>query len=161
MDETFSKYVKSNLFEGLEEKDIIEFSITGKCKFRLYRSLGISYDNYYIDGQFKGFKKMKEIEKYISEKSIQDKGYEILKEYIDKKYQLVVYGHKVLEKLENDELQVLFVTYSIVEQQGAKMKAKMISHKYNKTNIIIYDEKSPYWNELKEYGEIIGVFREK
>lgn len=104
---------------------------------------------------------MKEIEKYISEKSIQDKGYEILKEYIDKKYQLVVYGHKVLEKLENDELQVLFVTYSIVEQQGAKMKAKMISHKYNKTNIIIYDEKSPYWNELKEYGEIIGVFREK
>lgn len=108
-------------------------------------------------------KKTIEIEKkkIISDRNLQEKCFEMLQKYIAKKFYLVSYGNETIDALENGAIKVLFVTDDYIENQSEKIKKILSSetHKYHGANIVVYDKGTNNWNELTNYGGIIGVLR--
>lgn len=150
-------------FEDFENKEIKEYEIYGKRDFYLYRYRYFNYEDNFIEDQVYSYNERKEKKKYVSEVNIQNKCFEILKNYISKKGNIIVYGFKSFEYLKNDSLKVLMISYDILNKIDEKYinKIKNENHKYKETNIVIYDEESIYYDELLMYGGIIGVMFEK
>ena len=150
-------------FNNFENKEIKEFVINRKCDFYLYRYRYFNYEDCFLEDQVYFYKEKKEKEKYVSDINIQNRCFEILNNYISNKYYLVVFGFKSLEYLKNDSLKVLMISYDILNKLDIKYKQiiKNENHKYKETNIVIYDEKSIYFDEVLNYGGIIGVISEK
>ena len=147
-----------------DENKMNSYLLKDKIEFILYRSI-VSYDidQWYIYEQLELYEEEKEKKKLASDVDIQNKCFEILKEHIIKKSYLIIYGMKSLKLLENGRLKVLLIAYDTLKKQNEKYKdiIKKENHKYKETNIVIYDEKSKYFEEFINYGGIIGVLNDK
>ena len=116
-----------------------------------------------IYDQIELYEEEKEKKKLASDVNIQNKCFEILNECIIKKPYIIIYGMESLKLLENGRLKVFLIAYDTLKKQNEKYKdiIKKENHKYKETNIVIYDEKSKYIEELINYGGIIGVLNDK
>lgn len=156
----------------LDQNNLTEYEIRGNDEIIIQRYRDIAKEKYNMKKQYEiekyntkrqyaAYCQMNELKKSISEKNIQDKGYEILKKYMIAKKDLIVYGNQSINLMKNDKLQVLFITFDVFLKQDEKTKETLKSHKCKNTNIIIYSEESKYWKEINDYGCIIGVLKEK
>lgn len=144
---------------GTDEIIIHRFRYFAKEKYNMKKQYEI--EKYNTKRQYAAYCQLNELKKSISEKNIQDKGFEILKKYMMKKNDLIIYGNQSIDLMKKEELQVLLITFDVFLKQDEKTRETLKSHKCKKTNIIIYDEKSKYWKEINDYGCIIGVLNEK
>lgn len=157
-----TNYYPENL-EEFENEEIKKNEIYGKKEFYLFRYRYFNYEECFIDEQIYLYKEEKEKKKYVSDKIIQNKSFEILNKYISNKGYLVVYGYEALKYLENETLKVFMISFEIINKLDQKYKdiIKNENHKYKETNIVIYNEESIYFEDFLNYGGIIGVISEK
>ena len=106
--------------------------------------------------------KKKEFEMYnesISNDEIQEKGFRILKDYMNYKSEKVRYGNNVLELMKKNKIKVVFVGWSFIKEQNQMWVEYLTNkdHKYKNTNIVVLRKGTKNYEELKEYGKIIGV----
>lgn len=145
-------------FGKFDENRMRSFLLNGKGEFILYRQI-IDYDPYFIYDQIELYEEEKEKKKLVSDVDIQNKCFEILNKYMLIKPYLIIYGTEALNLLENGKLKVFLIEYNVLKRQEQEYKdiIKKENHKYNETNIVIYDGNSKYVEELLKYGGIIGV----
>lgn len=106
--------------------------------------------------------KKEEFEKYnqaISDDEVQEKGFQILKHYMNYKPEKVRYGKSVLEQMKQIKIKVVFVGWTFIKGQDKTWIDYLTNkdHKYKNTNIVVVSKGTEYYKELKEKGEIIGV----
>lgn len=107
-------------FDDYNGINVNEFDLIGKCQFKLYRYKYFGYKNIYE--QVKIYKEKKEKKKIVSNEIIQNRCFEILNDYINRKSHLLVYGQQAFKSLKEEKLQVLMISDDIIEKQKEKMK---------------------------------------
>lgn len=97
----------------------------------------------------------------VSPRDFQEKCFDILHKYMMTKFSLVTYGNETFEALESGAIKVLFVTEEFIEKQNEAWKNILSSetHKYHGANIVVYDKGAKNWEELANFGGIIGVLK--
>lgn len=95
----------------------------------------------------------------LSSEHIQNEGFRILQQYIDRKPYKVVYGNEAVSSMEEELAQVVFVSWKFIKVQEERMFHILTqdSHKYKKTNIVVIWKGNEHYEELKNYGGIVGV----
>ncbi|KAK8884568.1 hypothetical protein M9Y10_043682 [Tritrichomonas musculus] len=109
---------------------------------------------YNIDKRYEEYKIYRES---VSDVYIQNESFRILKEYMNKKMDKVIYGYDVISNIEN--VKVVFVSWSFVKNLK-KEWFKLFTNKDNKiknANIVVFSKGNKNYEELKMYGGIIGV----
>ena len=151
-DEIKNKYIniivkykggRKSLFIGV--KDSIEMMTRDYSKIE---------DIYRMDERYEDYKIYRES---ISNIYIQNESFRILKEYMNKKMDKVIYGYDVISNIE--KVKVIFVTWSFVKRVKNEW-FKLLTNKDNKiknTNIVVFNKGSNKYEEIKMYGGIIGV----
>lgn len=97
--------------------------------------------------------------KSISSEQIQNEGFRILQQYIDRKPYQIVYGNDVITSMKEGLIKVVFVSWKFIKVQDERMIKILTheSHKYEKTNIVVIWKGNEHYEELKSYGGIVGV----
>ena len=93
----------------------------------------------------------------VSDIYIQNESFRILKEYMNKKMDKVIYGYDVISNIE--KVKVVFVSWPFVKNLK-KEWFKLFTNKENKiknANIVVFSKGNKNYNEIKMYGGIIGV----
>lgn len=146
-----------NIKEGTKQS----FWITDGCELRLMKEKWEDDDMDLINELLHPSKNNEEHEKLTSPKELQDKCFDLLHKYMVKKCSYVTYGNEVFESLENGAIKVLFITEEFIDRQNEKWKNILSSedHKYHGANIVVYDKESSNWEELTNFGGIIGVLK--
>ena len=93
----------------------------------------------------------------VSDIYIQNESFRILKEYMNKKMDKVIYGYDVISNIE--KVKVVFVSWSFVKNLKNEW-FKLLTNKENKikkANIVVFSKGNKNYEELKMYGGIIGV----
>lgn len=98
---------------------------------------------------------------HASPRELQHKCFDVLHKYIAKKFSYVIYGKETLSALENGSIKVLFVTEEFIDKQADNYKYALTTenHQFHGANIVIYDKGTDNWQELTNYGGIIGVLK--
>lgn len=97
--------------------------------------------------------------KSISSEHIQNEGFRILQQYIDRKPYQIVYGNDVITSMKEGLIKVVFACWKFIKVQDQRMIKILTheSHKYEKTNIVVIWKGNEHYEELKSYGGIVGV----
>ncbi|KAK8884626.1 hypothetical protein M9Y10_043742 [Tritrichomonas musculus] len=109
---------------------------------------------YNMDKRYEEYKIYRES---VSDDYIQNESFRILKEYMNKKMDKVIYGYDVISNIEN--VKVVFVSWSFVKNLKNEW-FKLLTNKENKiknANIVVFSKGNKNYEELKMYGGIIGV----
>ena len=151
---TISTSYNENLKEGSKQS----IWITDGCTIKLFKDNWKKEDIKILEEIYNPKKAVNDNKVVISDRNLQEKCFEILHKYIAKKFNLVVYGS---ETLENGAIKVLFVTNDFIERQNDTWKKKLTTkgNKYHGGNIVVYDQGTNNWEELTNFGGIIGVLK--
>ena len=97
--------------------------------------------------------------KAISSEQIQNEGFRILHQYINRRPYKVIYGNDVISSMKNELVKVIFVCWNFIKLQDERMINILTqdNHKYNNTNIVVIWKGNENYEELKTYGGIVGV----
>lgn len=146
-----------NLKEGTKQS----IWITDGCNLKLFKKNWKKEDLKIIDEIFHPVNADKINKNMVSDPNLQKKCFEILHKYMAKKFNLVMYGNETLDALENGSIKVLLVTDDFIERQNDQWKNKLLTeeHKYHGGNIVIYNKGTSNWEELTNFGGIIGVLK--
>ena len=109
---------------------------------------------YNMDKRYEEYKIYRES---VSDDYIQNESFRILKEYMNKKMDKVIYGYDVISNIE--KVKVVFVSWSFVKNLKNEW-FKLLTNKENKikkANIVVFSKGNKNYEELKMYGGIIGV----
>ncbi|KAK8870474.1 hypothetical protein M9Y10_008357 [Tritrichomonas musculus] len=109
---------------------------------------------YNLDKRYEEYKIYRES---VSDIYIQNESFRILKEYMNKKMDKVIYGYDVISNIE--KVKVVFVSWPFVKNLK-KEWFKLFTNKENKiknANIVVFSKGNKNYNEIKMYGGIIGV----
>ena len=109
---------------------------------------------YNMDKRYEEYKIYRES---VSDDYIQNESFRILKEYMNKKMDKVIYGYDVISNIE--KVKVVFVSWPFVKNLK-KEWFKLFTNKENKiknANIVVFSKGNKNYNEIKMYGGIIGV----
>lgn len=159
----------TKLIDGPEKMIEIEGNIEGikATTFTIGKNDTIDLDfEPEVDVRLEKLEKLKEnlvkfemYKKAISTEHIQNEGFRILQKYINTKPSQVVYGNNVISSMDNELVKVVFVSWNFIKNQDLKMIKLLTqeSHKYNKTNIVVVWKGNENYQELKNYGGIVGV----
>lgn len=95
----------------------------------------------------------------ISNEKIQNKSFDILKEYMNKKPYDIIYGNDVIKLMNDGLIKVAFVSWKFLKRQDDEIFDKLtnINNKFNKTNLVVMWKENKNYEQLIEYGGIIGV----
>lgn len=146
-----------NIKEGTKQS----FWITDGCELRLSKEKWEEYEKDIINEVLHPSNNDDEDKSLASPKELQEKCFDLLHKYMVKKCSYVTYGNEVFESLENGAIKVLFVTEEFIDRQNEKWKNVLSAddHKYHGANIVVYDKNSKNWEELTNFGGIIGVLK--
>lgn len=155
----FGKITRSDN-EKIKEGTKQTLWITDGCELKLVKS-NLDASEMQIIEDIKNPKLKEEIKKLASPKDLQEKCFNILHQYMAKKFTLVTYGNETLDALENGAIKVLFVTEEFIKNQNEEWKNILSNenHKYHGANIVVYDKGSKNWDELTNFGGMIGVLK--
>lgn len=97
--------------------------------------------------------------KAISNEHIQNEGFRILQQYINRQPYKVIYGNEVISLMNKELVKVVFVCWNFIKLQDEQLINILTqdSHKYNNANIVIIWKGNENYEELKTYGGIVGV----
>lgn len=97
--------------------------------------------------------------KSVSSDHIQNEGFRILHEYINRKPYKVVFGNDVISSLNDEQVKVVFVCWKFIKTSNKKLFKILApdTHKYKNANIIVVWKGNENYEELKTYGGIVGV----
>lgn len=153
--------ISSSDYEYIKEGSKHSIWITDGCEFRLFKSEWNEEELRIIDDLINYDESEMNYKNLASPCDLQKKCFDILHKYITKNFSYVTYGNETLNTLENGAIKVLFVTIEFIERQNDEWKNILTSstRKYHGANIVIYDKKSENWDELTNYGGIIGVLK--
>lgn len=152
--------LKTIQIDGSKYGDIVEtISIGANTKIEIH------IEQEEVDRVEKMNKMIKNLEIYemykksISSDHIQNEGFRILQQYINKKPYKVIYGNDVISSMNKELVKVVFVCWNFIKTQDIKIVNLLTqnNHKNNKTNIIVVWKGNENYNELKNYGGIVGV----
>ena len=106
--------------------------------------------------QFEDYKIYRES---ISNANIKNESFRILKEYMDKKKDKIVYGYDVISNIEINNVKVVFVSWSFVKNLKGKWFEILANkeNKYKDINIVVFGKDDENYKEIKNNGGIIGV----
>ncbi|KAK8847951.1 hypothetical protein M9Y10_019002 [Tritrichomonas musculus] len=135
--------------------------ITDGCELQLIKSNWDENELSTIDEILHPKSSKVKVNELASPVDLQNKCFDILHKYMAKKFDYVTYGKETLEALENGAVNVLFVTEEFIERQDDQWKNPLSSadHKYHGANIVVYNQGSANWEELTNFGGIIGVLK--
>ncbi|KAK8839499.1 hypothetical protein M9Y10_031855 [Tritrichomonas musculus] len=152
--------VMSSDNENVKENSKQSLWITDGCELKLFKEKWEQKELNIIDEIIhpKPAEKKKNL---TSPRDLQEKCFDILHKYLVKNYNMVVYGNETYDALENGAVKVLFVTEDFIERQNEKWKSALSSddHKYHGANIVVYDKGAINYDELTNFGGIIGVLK--
>lgn len=146
--------------ENVKEGSKQSVWITDGCELKLIKN-ELDDSIMKIIDEIKNPKPKAKISKLSSPKDLQDKCFDILHQYMAKRFSLVTYGKETFEALENGAIKVLFITEEFIDNQNEEWKNILSSesHKYHGANIVVYDKGSKNWEELTNFGGMIGVLK--
>lgn len=145
--------------EGEQLRTIKTFTIGANMK------VGIEIDqedNARLDKMNRMIKDIPKYEMYkksVSTEHIQNEGFRILHEYMNRKPHKLVFGNDVISSMNNELVKVVFVCWKFFKTHDIKM-VKILTqenHKHNNANIIVVWKGNENYEELKNYGGIVGV----
>ncbi|KAK8844514.1 hypothetical protein M9Y10_024379 [Tritrichomonas musculus] len=131
----------------IKEKDIFDFFTSDYEKVKMIEKM---------DSRFERYKIYKEC---VSDIMIRRESFRILREYMENKNDKIIYGFNVISNIENNDVKVVFVVWSFVKNLNEKL-FKMLTNKENKykdVNIVVFGKGDEYYEEIKNYGGIVGV----
>lgn len=146
-----------NIKEGTKQS----LWITDGCELKLKKDSLDTQDLKIVDDILHPKPLNAQTKSIASSRDLQVKCFEVLHKYMAKKFSLVTYGNETFDALENGAIKVLFVTEEFIEQQNEEWKNILSSesHKYHGANIVVYDQGAKNWEELSNFGGIIGVLK--
>ena len=135
----------------VEIKANVEFKLTIPIVF--YHEIDMIDEMIWNNVKFEKYKKA------ISDEKIQNKSFDILNEYIEKKPLKVIYGRDVIELLKKGLIKVVFLSWNFIKKLDDKLFDELtsIDNKFKNANIVMFWKKNKNYKELVQY-EIIGVF---
>lgn len=112
-----------------------------------------------LENLCKNINKFERYKKAISTEHIQNEGFRILHEYMNKKPYQVIYGNDVLLSMKKELVKVIFVSWKFIKTQNDKIINTLTkeNHKSNNANIVVVWKYNENYDELKSLGGIIGV----
>ena len=131
----------------IKEKDTFDFFTSDNEKVKIIEKM---------DSRFEGYKIYKDS---VSDIRIRRESFRILREYLENKNDKVIYGFNVISNIENNKVKVVFVVWSFVKNLNEKLFKILINkeNKYKDVNIVVFGKGDEYYNEIKNYGGIVGV----
>lgn len=111
------------------------------------------------------FDNIRDYEKYkiyresVSSNYIANESFKILKKYMIKKSNKVIYGYDVISNIEIGKVKVVFVNWTFIKRIKGKYFSILTSkeNKYNNIKIVILKKGSENYNKIKRYGGIIKL----
>lgn len=153
--------ISNSDYQNIKEGSKHSIWITDGCEFRLFKNEWNEEELRILDDLINYDESEMNYKNLASPRDLQNKCFDILHKYITKNFSYVTYGNETLNTLEMGAIKVLFVTIEFIERQSEEWKYILTSssRKYHGANIVIYDKKSENWDELTNYGGVIGVLK--
>lgn len=95
----------------------------------------------------------------VSDLDLQQKCFTILHRLMNKDMEKIVFGKDVISNIKDDLVHVVLVNWTFLKQQDQQWFSLLtdISHKIKRANIVVIDKGTELYEELKNYGGIVGV----
>lgn len=153
--------VENSDHENIKEGSNQSFWITDGCELTLMKEKWNEKEMDIIDEIMHPSESAQQKKNLASPKDLQEKCFDILHKYIAKNCSMITYGNETFDALDNGAIKVLFVTEEFINRQNEKWQnvLSLEDHKYRGANIVVYDEGSKNWEELTNFGGIIGVLK--
>lgn len=138
---------RSNYSFYIKAKDTIELHTRDFERMELINKMSCQFEDYKI------------YRESISNANIKNESFRILKEYMDKKKDKIVYGYDVISNIEINNVKVVFVSWSFVKNLKGKWFEILTNkeNKYKDINIVVFGKDDENYKEIKNNGGIIGV----
>lgn len=138
---------RSNYSFYIKAKDTIELHTRDFERMELINKMSCQFEDYKI------------YRESISNANIKNESFRILKEYMDKKKDKIVYGYDVISNIEINNVKVVFVSWSFVKNLKGKWFEILANkeNKYKDINIVVFGKDDENYKEIKNNGGIIGV----
>ena len=155
-----------NYIENTEKKILIEvrmkdnsfknFYIYVSDEFKMYKTNSYEVERIYKIINYSD--KYDIYRKSISGDFIKEESFRILKEYMNKKKDKVIYGQEVISYIEKEKVKVVFVNWTFLILRQEEKWFLILTNEENKyKNVNVVGKGDENYNEIKSYGGIIGV----
>lgn len=95
----------------------------------------------------------------VSDLDLQQRCFAILHRLMNKDMEKIVFGKDVISKIKDDLIHVVLVNWTFLKHQDQQWFSLLTdkSHKIKRANIVVIDKGTELYEELKNYGGIVGV----